>query len=579
MISVRLPGIEAFQLHVHDKPDRFISAELRSCGVWEPFESRVALAMLDPGEGFVDLGANLGYYAVLAAARVGPRGRVFAFEPDPEADGDKRDAIVRMRIEIALEQLIRLREGQFRFSLTEKTPVKIGSRDISHELLREGFNAQGLLLDLARGIDEDRRSTASALEASFAQAPDDTLPLGPLPGNEVEPVEQVEEADLGPLPEELTSLGADEVSAATEPHMMAGGGAPGAAPEEPAAILLVDDEADVRQVLVECFTAAGHQVIEAEDPDAALKKASRLGKAGVRFLLVCDLGMPTSGGRSFQGGFEIVKRLMKMHLKPPVLLMAERVSPALQARAKQLGITQVVFKPGLSKLDPDQFRSDLRAFAGRLNRDILPELATKAVPAPPKVPKRREAPPPGAVAEGGESEREIALLQERLDELRRQVDPTQISLMVMRTAREFFERGILLLIKDSEARGLAAFGPAPRGENISLVVREVAIPLAEPSAFSEAMSRRKVLLSVPPEGRWMAHLYGKIGRFQATTGSILPLLAHRETIALLFGDNPETGREVKRVDVLALFVDQAGLALENLFLQRKVKTLEAGAHP
>jgi FkbM family methyltransferase len=84
MIPIRLPGLAPFGLHVHDKPDRFISAELRRRGVWEPFESRMALALLDPGEGFVDLGANLGYYTLLAAARVGAQGRGFAFEPDPD---------------------------------------------------------------------------------------------------------------------------------------------------------------------------------------------------------------------------------------------------------------------------------------------------------------------------------------------------------------------------------------------------------------------------------------------------------------------------------------------------------------
>ena len=33
---------------------------------------------------FVDIGANSGYFTVLAALRVGARGRVYAFEPNPE---------------------------------------------------------------------------------------------------------------------------------------------------------------------------------------------------------------------------------------------------------------------------------------------------------------------------------------------------------------------------------------------------------------------------------------------------------------------------------------------------------------
>jgi hypothetical protein len=244
-----------------------------------------------------------------------------------------------------------------------------------------------------------------------------------------------------------------------------------------------------------------------------------------------------------------------------------------------LGVASIVFKPGLSKLDPDQFRSDLRAFADRLKRDILPQLAS-ATPGAPTAEKKPARPARPAGSSGSdEGSRDIAVLQSRLEELRQLSDPTQISYMVMKTAREFFERGILLLIKDAEARGLAGFGPAPRGENINLAVRDVAIPLSEPSPFADAITRRKPLMGIEPEGRWMANLYGKIGKFRATNGGILPLLAHREVIALLYGDNPETGREVKRADALALFVDQAGLALENLFLQRKVHSLEVGSGP
>jgi hypothetical protein len=259
-------------------------------------------------------------------------------------------------------------------------------------------------------------------------------------------------------------------------------------------------------------------------------------------------------------------------------MMAERVNAALQARSKQMGIDSLVFKPGLSKLDPEQFRADLRAFADRLNKDILPRLASGAEVDVKKVASAEKKTPRPGPSGGEEVSREIAILQERLDELRKQGDPTQISLLVMKTAREFFERGILLLIKDAEARGLAGFGNAPRGESINLLVRDVAIPLSEASAFADAVTRRKAFLGVTPDdGKWMAHFYGKVGRFRASNAAILPLLAHREVIALLFGDNPETGREIKRLDALSLFIDQAGLALENLFLQRKIRNLEGGA--
>ena len=73
----------ALTLCVHDERDRFVSQRLREEGIWEPFETELVLAALAPGDVFIDAGANIGYFSILAAARVGEAGAVYAFEPDP----------------------------------------------------------------------------------------------------------------------------------------------------------------------------------------------------------------------------------------------------------------------------------------------------------------------------------------------------------------------------------------------------------------------------------------------------------------------------------------------------------------
>jgi FkbM family methyltransferase len=50
---------------------------------YEPGATSVLLRLLEPGDTFVDIGANAGYFTVLAALRVGSAGRVVAFEPNP----------------------------------------------------------------------------------------------------------------------------------------------------------------------------------------------------------------------------------------------------------------------------------------------------------------------------------------------------------------------------------------------------------------------------------------------------------------------------------------------------------------
>jgi len=50
---------------------------------FEPFEKEIIEKIVKPGDVVLDLGANIGYYTLLLARKVGDKGKVFTFEPDP----------------------------------------------------------------------------------------------------------------------------------------------------------------------------------------------------------------------------------------------------------------------------------------------------------------------------------------------------------------------------------------------------------------------------------------------------------------------------------------------------------------
>ena len=541
---------------------------------------------------------------------------------------EKRDQAVRSRIGFALEQLARLREGAFAFELTEEVPRTLGSRDIAVETMVGGIDPQDLLLDLAAGMDEGQAESAAAVEASFA-APEEAFvdlvesaPIVPSAALEselealagdvpaVEPAVEpaVVEEDAGPLaglaaevsvtltPEpglpaaEAVALGppaAEELlveapsveTPAPEPPVPADEDGDGDGPAR--SLLLVDDEPDVREILAGHFASAGYRIEEAGDPETAARLAGRLRSENAPFVLVTDLGMPASGGASFHGGFEVVKRLWKMNLRPPVLMMTESLNQSLRLRARQMGIQAFVFKPTLSKLNRRQFEADLSAFAAKLSQDVLPGLAEvaslKEVARPRKGGAAASVPAgPAAGPPAEDAARPFEFLRRRLRELRQPGDSNEIAVLVMKVAREFFERSILFVVKNDQARGLGGFGLAPREETLNLLARQIAIPLTEPSLFRDAALSRRAFTGPLPDDRWAGHLMGRIGRFQSSNVALLPLLAHQETIALLFGDNPETGRPISGLDALDVFVHQAGIALENVFLQRKLQSLQDG---
>lgn len=83
--TVRVPGVEGtIELELHDARDRVVSETILADGAWEPFETSLLVELMRDAGAVLDVGANIGWYALLAARLVRPGGTVLAFEPDPD---------------------------------------------------------------------------------------------------------------------------------------------------------------------------------------------------------------------------------------------------------------------------------------------------------------------------------------------------------------------------------------------------------------------------------------------------------------------------------------------------------------
>lgn len=74
--------LQRYKMYV-DTRDLSLSPHLLTDGFWEDWVTAAWQRLLRPGMRVVDVGANVGYYALIAADGVGPQGFVWAFEPDP----------------------------------------------------------------------------------------------------------------------------------------------------------------------------------------------------------------------------------------------------------------------------------------------------------------------------------------------------------------------------------------------------------------------------------------------------------------------------------------------------------------
>jgi FkbM family methyltransferase len=141
--------------------DRAVSQELLTRGVYEPHVTAMLSELLAPGMTFVDIGANIGYFSILAAQKVGEGGKVISFEP-----GQRNGAM--LAASVRLNNLDNVEIYPFAVSDVDETVVYtslVGSngiitrgvdlaalqpQDLAHRTLVRAVHLDGVLRDAAR---------------------------------------------------------------------------------------------------------------------------------------------------------------------------------------------------------------------------------------------------------------------------------------------------------------------------------------------------------------------------------------------------------------------------------------------
>jgi len=73
--------VNAFDMPMYvDGRDISLAPHIMRGAIWEAHMTNLVTKLLDPGMTFVDVGANFGWFSLLAASRVGPQGRVTSWQ-------------------------------------------------------------------------------------------------------------------------------------------------------------------------------------------------------------------------------------------------------------------------------------------------------------------------------------------------------------------------------------------------------------------------------------------------------------------------------------------------------------------
>jgi CheY-like chemotaxis protein len=106
-------------------------------------------------------------------------------------------------------------------------------------------------------------------------------------------------------------------------------------PKPQRTILVIEDEAMLREITEDMLTASGYRVICAPDGPEAI---DRFEKNGSIDLVLSDLGLPGMSGE------EVVKRLLAIRPGTKIIVCSGYVDPGLTAQLSGMGV-QILAKP------------------------------------------------------------------------------------------------------------------------------------------------------------------------------------------------------------------------------------------
>jgi FkbM family methyltransferase len=81
--GIILLSVGEHKMYVNSQ-DKVIVPQLLTQGVWEKYETELFTSLVKPKDIVLDVGANFGYFSMIAAKLVGDEGKVYSFEPAPD---------------------------------------------------------------------------------------------------------------------------------------------------------------------------------------------------------------------------------------------------------------------------------------------------------------------------------------------------------------------------------------------------------------------------------------------------------------------------------------------------------------
>ena len=170
--------------------------------------------------------------------------------------------------------------------------------------------------------------------------------------------------------------------------------------------------------------------------------------------------------------------------------------------------------------------------------------------------------------------KDLTALKSMFDELRFPTATAEVTLLILRYASEVVNRAVLFMVKKDEVRGLGQFGIELKGKSADQVVRNIKLPLNQPSLFLSVIESRRSYLGALESNPGNTYLVNELGGTMPEAVIAIPLVVDGKVALVVYGDNLPERRPIRGMDTLEIFMNQAGMALEKALLEKRIAELQ-----
>ena len=461
--------------------------------------------------------------------------------------------IVKTQIYEAISDLLNFKDGNFSFELSEIIPfddIRCNVKNLA--VLEKGISPQEILLDTLRLKDEEKMIAQKEPELPKKEEMRRHLSLQASVKKN-----NIEEKKREPINEPI------------EFSMVP--------------IIIIDDDAIVRKKLYKELLSKGYDAYEHSNVADAIAIAQRMHLEGKKFGTIIDLLLPSAEDNGLLGGLEIIKFLKKIAPHIPILVITDYIDDDIKSILNSNDIRSYYIKPNIKGLRLDEYKNQVEEFATKVTHSLI-ELCRKLYPEQYKEPAipllwqelGLDAPftkEDIAMTKEDNLQDQMVHLQRVLEELKNPNEAPEISLIILKYASEFFDRGLLFLVAEDEVFGLGGFGETGDDEPMPIKVRRIKIPLNDNSIFSKITRTRTMHQGKIPNTPLNRGLIKMLGNLMPTETALVPLISYGRVIAILYGDNAVNRQPFGTISALDIFMGHAGVAMENALLHKKINTL------